>query len=308
MPSSSVDNIAALGLIGIGILWRHIGLLPPPEILRRWMSGAVFFVLLPALTFRSMLNAPMGSLLWKIPLAAAASISGTILCAIVVSRQQTLSPSQRAAFILTAGWGNVTYLGIPMLTAMVGSQATFVAVLTDFAAATPLLWTLGIALIMVHKSHQSFAPGGMWQRFLIPPLWAAGAGIAAQRAELSLPALLDRAFAYSASAVVPLMMFVLGLSLRWEYLRRWRELLPVAILKLLISPLFALVAIGALDLSGIVAHAVLLEAAMPTMMLTLVVAERYRLDTEYVAAAIAVTTMLSIGTIPLWWLIGSMLA
>ncbi|MCX8052035.1 MAG: AEC family transporter [Chlorobi bacterium] len=301
-----MDSVALIGLVGAGIAWRRIARLPSAEVVRRSVSSLVFYVLLPALTFRSMLHAPLGDVLWKVPLAASVGIVVASAIALVVTRKQIL-PHRAAAAALAAGWGNVTYLGIPVLSAAFGNEATFVAVLYDFAASTPLLWTLGVALAVrnVHDRSQVESP---WRRVsAVPPLWAAVAGILGNAIALEIPPLADRMLWLLGSAVVPLMMFVLGLSLRWEYLRRWRELVPVAALKLTLAPLVVLGVGIAIGLQGTILRAVLLEAAMPTMMLTLVVAERYRLDVEYIAAAIALTTVASAATLPLWWWLGSML-
>ncbi|MCS7000736.1 MAG: AEC family transporter [Bacteroidota bacterium] len=303
-----MDSFGVVGFVGAGILWRAIRLFPAAEQLRQVIATAVFMFFLPVLTFRSMLHAPLGSVLWQIPLVAASSIIGTALTGWLLCRTTSLAPPAAAAFVLTSAWGNVTYLGIPLLRATIAPEATYVAVLFDFAASTPLLWTLGVGLIHVIAGPPKDVRISRLHWLAIPPLWAAIAGLSMQALGIALPAMFDRILEIIAAAVIPLMMFALGLSLRWEYLRQWRMLVPVATLKLLVAPAIATVVSLAVGLGGIALRAAILEAAMPTMMLTLVVAERYHLESERVAAAIAVTTITSVVTLPLWWLVGSMLA
>lgn len=242
-----------------------------------------------------MAQAPVGEVLWKVPAVAAASILGTVTLGLLTVGRFYDDQRSRAAALITASWGNVTYLGIPVLTATVGNAQTLVALLFDFAASTPLLWTVGVLL----------AAGGHrieWRQLLhVPPLWAAALGLGLRCADVPLPAAIDTLCALAAAPVVPLMMVVLGLSLRWEYLRQWRQVLPIAALKLVAAPCIALAATAALGLDGTTRVAAVLEAAMPTMMLTLVLGERYGLPTERVAAAIALTTVGSSVTLPLWW-------
>ncbi|GBD05036.1 hypothetical protein HRbin20_00613 [bacterium HR20] len=302
-----MDNLAAVGCVGLGIAWRWVGWLPSPDHIRRRVAELVFVAFLPLLTFRSMANAPVDSALWQVPLVASLTIGCVLaVAAFWLRHRANLDSRSRAALLLAAAWGNVTYLGIPVLTATLGPEQVFVAVLFDFAASTPLLWTLGVAVALAQTSESSH--GLVWQRVvLLPPLWAAIAGLLWRYSGAPLSPLADSILAFGARAVIPLMMFVLGLSLRWEYLRQWRMLLPVAALKLIVAPAVALGLAIAVGISGATLQATILEAAMPTMMLVLVVAERFGLATEQVAAAIALTTLASGLTLPLWWLASAML-
>jgi len=46
---------------------------------------------------------------------------------------------------------------------------------------------------------------------------------------------------------------------------------------------------------------VVIVAAMPTMVFGIVISERYQLDTELYAAAVATTTLFSLLTLPVWF-------
>ncbi|RMF34703.1 MAG: AEC family transporter [Chlorobiota bacterium] len=303
-----MDSLAAVGCVGLGIAWRWVRWLPSSDRIRRIVAETAFVALLPLLTFRSMARAPAGSVLWHVPLVAALTIGCVLaVAAFWLQRRADLDPRSRAALLLAAAWGNVTYLGIPVLTTTLGPEQVFVAVLFDFTASTPLLWTLGVAVALAQTA-ESFH-GLVWQRVVfLPPLWAAIAGLLWRFSGGTLSPLADGILGFGARAVIPLMMFVLGLSLRWEYLRQWRMLLPVAALKLLVAPVVAFGLAMAVGISGATLRATILEAAMPTMMLVLVVAERFGLATDQVAAAIALTTLASALTLPLWWLASAILA
>ena len=49
--------------------------------------------------------------------------------------------------------------------------------------------------------------------------------------------------------------------------------------------------------------ALVLEAAMPSMLLGLVFCERFKLDTAFYAAAVTLSTVLSIITLPYWFVL-----
>ena len=83
-------------------------------------------------------------------------------------------------------------------------------------------------------------------------------------------------------------------------------LLLSAALKLLISPLLILVIARWVALAPPYLEAVVIEAAMPSQLLTLVIAERAGLNGEQIALAILFSTAASFFTLPLvqWVLLG----
>jgi len=105
-----------------------------------------------------------------------------------------------------------------------------------------------------------------------------------------------------AGGVVPLMLFSLGLGLRWSK-GGWTHLpqvLPVVAIQLFITPLLVWGASILLGMGGPVQTAVVLEAAMPSMVLGIVLCDRYNLDTSLYAMAVTLTTAISLFTLPLW--------
>jgi hypothetical protein len=104
-------------------------------------------------------------------------------------------------------------------------------------------------------------------------------------------------------AVVPLMLIALGMSIRWDTmrLRILPLLLPVALLSLMVAPAMAFWTGQALAVPEHIGTATVLLAAMPTMIFGIVICERYGLDTALYAAAIFLTTVLSVGSLTIWY-------
>jgi malate permease and related proteins len=97
--------------------------------------------------------------------------------------------------------------------------------------------------------------------------------------------------------VAPLMMLSIGIALRPIRLRTLPLLAPAVIIKLCISPLIAYGVIVVIGPDARLAKAILLEAGMPTMMLTMVFAQKYGLDEALLAEAIVVSTVVSMVTL-----------
>ena len=71
-----------------------------------------------------------------------------------------------------------------------------------------------------------------------------------------------------------------------------------AAIKLLLLPVLA-VGVATIMRDRSILHLLALQAGMPSMMLSLVVGERFKLDTTFIAAAILLTTVACLVTIPL---------
>jgi len=137
----------------------------------------------------------------------------------------------------------------------------------------------------------------------LPLLWAIAAALLLNLLHIALPAFLLGATTLLGNAVSGLMILSLGMALRLETLRdRGRQLgalLPCVIIKLGLSPVVVWAGTRLLGVSQPFADAAILEAAMPTQLIVLVVADRFGLDTELAALAALVTTTASFGTLPL---------
>jgi len=103
--------------------------------------------------------------------------------------------------------------------------------------------------------------------------------------------------------VVPLMLIALGMSIRWQSLRLnlLPLLLPVAAITLFMAPAGVWLVTQVLNLPTDIMTTVILSAAMPTMVFGIVICERYGLDTSLYAAAVTLTTVLCMASLPLWF-------
>ena len=117
-----------------------------------------------------------------------------------------------------------------------------------------------------------------------------------------MPEALDQWLEMLAVGVIPLMIFSLGLSLRLDTINKSRlpTVIPIVILQLLIAPFVVWLVANGVGLEGILLTGTVMEAAMPSMVIGIVLCDRYGLDTGLYAAAVTLTTLLSLFTLPLW--------
>lgn len=212
------------------------------------------------------------------------------------------------ALILTVGLGNTSFVGIPLLEAIIGPEAVPVGILADQPGSFLVLSTLGI-LVAARYSGAKITPGFMAKRiFTFPPfialivsfLWFFIFGI---KHPESLNNLFP-AFEKVGGTLVPLALFAVGFQLQFDlniFKRRW---IPLAIglsLRLIIFPaFFAFFYIKVLGGNDLVTHVVVLESAMATMITAAVVANEFNLDSEIANLMVGMSIPISLISVPLW--------
>ncbi|MBI3562207.1 MAG: AEC family transporter [Gammaproteobacteria bacterium] len=291
------------GLILCGVVWRRIqpaGL--THQHTRKVLTSLVYYLLLPALVLTVLWQAPLGSTTLLIALSAAAGVLLGLLGAQLTCRLCKQAPAQSGAMILAVAFPNVTYLGLPVLEATFGPWARSLAIQYDLFACTPLLFTVGMLLAARYGQGEPKAFNICSELVRIPALWAAVAATCLNLLAVPFPPLLAGLLELLGRGVVPLMLFSIGLSLAWDAqsLRRLPPLAMVATWRLLLVPLLVLVVATLLGLQGEQRVAVVMEAGMPSMVLGIMVCDRFNLDVDLYASAVTVTTGLSVFTLPLW--------
>jgi len=290
-------------LILAGVLWRWLKPFGTDAAqMRRSLTSLVYGFLLPALVLLVLWRAPLGVAALQVAFVAAACVLGGLGLAWAWFRWQGTPPRALGTVLLAAGWGNFTYLGLPVLEGALGGWARSVAIQFDLFAATPLLLTLGI--LLASRLGGQAAPRGLLRELvMVPPIWAALAGVLLNLAGVPLGEWPEQLLEMLATGVVPLMLFSTGLALRWASGVREKLVLvvPVLLIRLAVAPLAILALAGALGVTGALRTAVVLEAAMPSMVLGLVLCDRFGLDTSLYAEIVVLTTALAAVTLPLWF-------
>jgi len=300
-------QMAGLILCGVGWrLFRPAGLEPVQT--RKVLTSLGYYLLLPALVLSVLWQAELGATTLLIALSAAFGILAGLLLSALSCRACQARPAVTGAVILAATFPNATYLGLPVLEAAFGPWARSVAIQYDLFACTPLLFTLGVMIAARYGTAEAPVRSTTAELLRIPALWAALAASLLNVGGVPIPSLVDGLLGLLERGVVPLMLFSLGLSLEWNRAQRRNlaSVIPVIVLRLVLLPALAVAFTGLIGLSGELRAAVVLETAMPSMVLGIVFCDRFNLDVSLYAAAVTVTTALSLVTLPLWfqWLSG----
>ncbi len=311
----------ALALITlIGSLLRY--LFPQVDIdqLRKSINLLVLYIFLPALIFQVVYTSSVGEEFYKIPLAIATGIISCLVLGIIISywlknstlKQFKIPASESGALLLAGAFGNVTYLGLPVLVGLFPnvSDIAKIAILAEITTAS-LNLVVGSSLAYRFSSlkpSKTYSKSGKLYSSLeiikpvlkLPALWAVVIALLIKSFGLLVPEFVLQASNLLGNTVSGLMMLSLGMSLRYQQRFKYiPTLLIVAIIKLLVSPLVVFGIAQVLHLNSPYFEAVVLEAAMPTQLLTIVIADRFQLDTRILAQSIWFNTLMAFFTLPL---------
>jgi malate permease and related proteins len=307
------DSLLSLAiLVLLGFLWRYIPGVPDRHTVRKIIGTIVLNILLPALSFKVLFTAKLDSTIWQVPVSASLSCLGSLcvawLCYEVILRFAHLKKETLGALLLASAWGNITYLGLPVVTSVVGSDMQKIPLMFDLLSCTPLLWSVGAIVAMKHSaihSQEDVRPFELLKKSLLmlvklPPFVSACVGVILNITDIELPSVILQSFTLASGCVAPLMMMSIGMAL--GAIDWYHSLLsiPAILIKLFFSPLIVLLLAPIIGLAGRELTATVLESAMPTMMLTMVLAEYMGLDTETLAQTIAISTACAFLTLPLF--------
>ncbi|MDD6051024.1 MAG: AEC family transporter [Clostridiales bacterium] len=202
-------------------------------------------------------------------------------------------PARRAVLTNLAMVSNCGFMGYPVIIATMGEDALIYAVM--FVTAFNLMcWTLGSYYFGGRKAMQP-------QELLTnPTIWAVAGGLTLFLTGWTLPGFINNALNMMGAVTTPVAMFVIGarlISLRLDHLKDVKLLL-VCTLRLLIFPAMILL-LRFTPLPETVVSSVYLCTAMPCAALTAMQAERYDCDRELASRGVALSTALSMATVPL---------
>jgi len=291
-------------IVAAGYLWRFF---EPGGLdrlrLRHALSSAVLHVFLPALAFGLIATARVDRSFVAVPLVAGITTLAGLAAGMALYRfLPVFNRSSRPAIgvlLLSSAFGNVTYLGLPVINETLGQEYGYIAILYDLLATTPILLTVGMMTAARFGTGAAVSVRASFRRVLkLPPLWGVAVGVAVQLAAVQVPRPVLDAAQLMGRAVIPVMIFTVGLALDFRDLRRIGIAVPALGLKLIAAPALAWLLGTSLGISGQELRAVVIEGAMPVMVLSLVIADEFDLDVPLAATCIAVSTVASFFTLP----------
>ena len=259
-------------------------------------TSFLLYIVTPCLIVSSFLSAESGKLDgWTLLLAAvlpALSIVISIALSYLFFRKE---PSGRRRVLrFSMIFCNVGFMGIPLVEGIVGSEGVlygsfFIAVFNIFC------WTYGYVMMGGGKVR-------LKALLLNPGVIGIVIGLPLYLLDVPVPALIERPIELISALNTPLAMIVVGGYIAQVKLRAFVSDLAVykmAVLRLVVAPLLYLALVWLLRPDETLLMSTVIQAATPVAANCVLFAVQYDSDAELASKSVAVSTALSVVTIPL---------
>lgn len=295
--------LGALLIILTGAVARHFGVIRRED--GPLLVRVVINLTLPPLIFLILVRADLSGALLLVPVAGLAIHAILVALVSLSVRVWGMERPTAGALIVVGAVGNTGFFGLPLIAASGSGFSLPAAVMYDSLATGVITWTSTVAIAGAYGRADAVpraSMGEVGRSLLLPPTWALGAGLAVNLLGAGdLPAIIERPFDLLGAATLPLTMLYAGLMIEVRGLGRiWGELAFVTVVRLGIATLVGLLVAEAMGFSGDVFNTVVIMAAMPCAMMSLVIGTRSGLRSDVLAGAVVVTTLLSTLTLPVW--------
>ena len=257
----------------------------------------------PALVIASLMHLDLEDQSYlKLIVLNSAYIVICMMLAFPISKIFGLSPRFRSSLFLILSFGNVAYLGIPVLNNAFGDEILPVAAILSAVYVFWLL-TLGIILIEAFSETRFNAKKIMLSLAKNPLLISVFVGLLIVVFEISLPTVVEKTIVMFSDSVTAVVLFSLGIFLGFNKTgkpKEWIQVFLFTVFTMLVLPFLFFITINHAGLDSMQLKASILDSAMPLGLTPYALAVQYNLKTTLVARIVVLATSLSIFTIPLW--------
>lgn len=235
------------------------------------------------------------------------SMAVTYLIAIAVSKIIKVKKGRIGTFRSMFFVSNCIFIGLPINMALFGSKSIPYA-LIYYMANTTFFWTIGSYGIYMDGQnskggHQSIFSMETFKRIFSPPLIGFIVAIILIILNIHLPKFILDTCKYFGNLTTPLSMLFIGITLysfKSEEIKLDKDMLAVLLGRFLASPLLIFISAYYLPVPALMKKVFVIQAAMPVMTNTAIVARSYNADYKYATVMTLVTTVLSAVFIPLY--------
>lgn len=291
-----VSIIAILALIIIGYLSKTVGLLRTEY--AGILNKMIVYFFLPAFIFQAVKGSDLSFRIFNISLLALIVTLFSLSIAYLVGRMINFERGIFGAFLLAATVGNTGYLGFPLTQQLFGSDNVVKAVFYDIFGTVLFIFTIGLYIAETFGENE-IKRSKLKEIITFPPLIAVVIGLFFQN--IRFPELISTIISFLAAPTIPLIMFSIGLSLKFSIERRYiKPIIGVVIIKMIVAPAVAIILGRTFIMDPIGFRILVLEASMPIAMLTMILAIQYKLKDDFISTSIFLTTLISLITIPFW--------
>ncbi len=296
MNAIEITILSIVLMIALGYFLKRIDFLSFKDV--DSLNNIVIYILLPCMIFHALYTADLSLLpqLGILPFVILASSFVTGIISYFILKGFKLPDKQLWSILVTVMIANTGFMGYPVNLGIYGHEGFLRAIFCDIATMVIFL-ILSFVLILKFGGNIRTA---VKKIALFPPLWAIVFGMLLNLTNIPIGPVIDNTVNYLGNGAIPLIMLSLGISIDLEGFKRSKlAIIFTSIIKLAFFPFIAFLIVSFLGLSGLQFDVSIVEAAMPSGMLSLLLAITYKLDFELTSDCILINTVFSLVTLPI---------
>ena len=209
------------------------------------------------------------------------------------------------ALIMCAGFGNTSFVGIPLIQAMYGEEGLKTVMLVDQPGFVALS-TVGILVANFYSGSKDSLLKHLSKILKFPPFIAFVVALLLNLFSIEIPKDFDEVLMKLGATTVPLALVSVGSQMQWEKIEKKEgfHLFIGLLFKLVLLPLLILMIYKYIfHQNGDVIDICILEAAMAPMITAAIIASAHDLEPKFCNLMVAVGIPLSILTVGIWHLL-----
>ena len=306
MSALITTMVKILVCMGLGFFLRKIHIIT--EASQKGMSALIVHVTAPCLLFASIVTMDHSEFANAVTLLWVGVIVYVVLVAlaILITRLLHFPASSRGVYQASMIFGNVAFLGVPLAQSLYGTVGVFYIAILNIHF-NLVFFTYGFYLIMRSGSGASqFTPKKLINTGIIGILLA----MIIFFLQIPVPEVVVSPIQFVGSITSPLSMIIIGSSAAGYslgFVFRQKKIYILAILRLLVYPIAAYFIFKLILGDNLLTEILCIYIGMPTASIVGMTAIAYNADSESATSCIAMTTVLSLVSIPVLYLVMSYL-
>lgn len=255
------------------------------------LSSVVFNILSPCLVFSSLANSqlPAGELIDLVGFSILNIVAMGVL-AFIVARLIKLERTDMATLLIVAMFVNGGNYGLTLLQLRYGEVGLSHGVVY-YITSTVMVYTVGVLVASMGKASWRVTIKRMGR---LPAVYAALLAIIVYSFNIPIPAPIMSGITITGNGAIPVMLLVLGMQMAdMRPDDGARYIWPAIGLRLLVGPAVGVLIAALIGLQGIGRASMIIESAMPTAVINLILGSEFGLPTTNVARIVVLSTLIS---------------
>lgn len=269
------------------------------------LNQYILFIALPAMALYYLPKIELG---WDLLLPASVAwiaFGLSYLFFTFLGKMYNWSKKLIGCLIITAGLGNTSFVGIPVIQALYGDEALKTLIIIDLPGTFVVLSTVGVMVATMYSSQKNNNDSTLKKIFTFPPLIAFLIGFLMAVFKIDFSEVLSTTLKDLASTLSPVALISVGFQLKFKaYGKHFRFLALGLVFQLILLPaiVFALLFL-ILGRTDEIAKVCIIEAAMAPMITGAILSSTYGLKPELSNMMVGFGIPISFITIAGWYIL-----